>query len=869
MSEQPPPSTPEIAIGDRIDAFEIVEQIGATSTSVVWRAHDGLMDRMVALKQLRPDATGDETVRRRWSHEVSVMKQVTDGDAHLVHLIDWIDGPRGCFIVMEYVDGPSLAAMLAQRGTPLESRQAVGILGATALALATLHRQGIVHRDLKPSNILLPRNGGLKVCDFGLAARERDQEAMSVGTVRYMAPELFVGGEADARSDLYALGMIGYEMLAGREGFDQAFRSVLRDPRSEALRWMKWHTNPRQRSPAITSINPNVQPRLEELIQRLMEKDPHRRVGTAEACTEAIRRHFAPGQAPPQPPQPVKAVASAKADQDTAPLPRRRRLPYVLAAIVVVQILAAAGISAWFHYRDHVRISADHHAAQTSLHEAVQLVTANQYEKAQPALEQLAADPQATEKTRGMAKAWSRFCEAMIAWHDKDYARAVTILDDLEHGGLLGDRDMLLKARDRIDRDRGFATVVDQIKTMIDERRFVEAVAQIDRDTAMQLSREERQRLQTLRDDIQQRRTRQQLDDIAQEVEFNLARGDHEAALNLITRIRERGGPPMPELADLEQHVLDDRTFTGTRRDAEARWRAAAGTGDTAALEEAIALLGKATKMRSQAGTDADHRQLQQQAATWSAELAYRRGLAAETAAAGREGFATANDYFKQAQSAAHPQAAAAVHRVAVRIRQLEAVTAGRQAMQQRRYDEAIQFFQDAAEMRDDAKVQNMLTKATVSMHLEVARTAEKRDDVDAAKNAFQQALAIDSTNAAAEAGMARVTVRAEYLAEVQAGDALFAAGRFAKAKRRYLRAKAIIATPAINQRLDATEFEDLVAKAEHAMVNDAYGKAHALLRAAADTDAGQLAPDRIKALAEKLNQLAPPEDETPEKADD
>src|SRR5439155_314842 len=120
---------------------------------------------------------------------------------------------------------------------PMDQKQVLGIVGATALALEAIHKEGVVHRDLKPSNILLPRAGGLKVVDFGIAGLVGAQEALSVGTVRYMAPELFAEGGLDGRADIYSLGIIAYEMLAGREKFNEAFRVVIRDQRNQAMRW--------------------------------------------------------------------------------------------------------------------------------------------------------------------------------------------------------------------------------------------------------------------------------------------------------------------------------------------------------------------------------------------------------------------------------------------------------------------------------------------------------------------------------------------------------------------------------------------------------------------------------------------------------
>ena len=125
------------------------------------------------------------------------------------------------------------------------------------------------------------------------------QHALSLGSVRYMAPELFRDEPVDGRADIYALGMIAYEMLAGRNAFEDAFKIVLRDQRNQPLRWMKWHTNLRAKAPPLTQLNPKASPALSDLVARMIEKDPSSRIASAHELLRAIRRHFATaGDAP-------------------------------------------------------------------------------------------------------------------------------------------------------------------------------------------------------------------------------------------------------------------------------------------------------------------------------------------------------------------------------------------------------------------------------------------------------------------------------------------------------------------------------------------------------------------------------------------
>ena len=189
--------------GDKLDKYEVGQQIGAGGLSVVWKAYDRLLNQTVAIKQLVLDSGVDEDAfRERFRREAEIQKKLSQANKNLVRVIDFVEDTRGLFIVMEYVDGPSLENLLSQNPGPVELKTALGIAAAAAVALGAIHKQGVVHRDLKPANILLPKDGGLKICDFGLASLLADQDPHAVGTVRYLSPEERNAEPGDAGAEM-------------------------------------------------------------------------------------------------------------------------------------------------------------------------------------------------------------------------------------------------------------------------------------------------------------------------------------------------------------------------------------------------------------------------------------------------------------------------------------------------------------------------------------------------------------------------------------------------------------------------------------------------------------------------------------------
>ena len=278
--------------------------IGHGGMSTVWLADDVRNDREVAVKVLRPEFSDNREFLDRFRNEAETAELI-DSD-NVVRTYDYreVPDPAGhtfCFIVMEYIRGESLADMLAREGT-LEEDLALDVLEQAAHGLSIIHRMDLVHRDIKPGNLMITQNGRVKITDFGIAkaaaAVPLTRTGMVVGTAQYVSPEQAQGKEVTATSDIYSLGVVGYEMLAGRRPFT-GDSSV-----SVALAHIS------QAPPALSTT---VSAQTRELIGIALRKDPGQRFADGNEMTLAVSA-VRQGQ---RPPQPKSAVMTRRAPEPT------------------------------------------------------------------------------------------------------------------------------------------------------------------------------------------------------------------------------------------------------------------------------------------------------------------------------------------------------------------------------------------------------------------------------------------------------------------------------------------------------------------------------------------------------------------------
>ncbi len=271
------------------ERYELIRRIGRGGMADVFLARDRLLDRSVAIKVLFAEFAVDPNFVERFRREAQAAANLSH--PNIVNVFDWGKHSGTYFIAMEFVDGRTLADILRSNGH-LTSKQAAEIASEVAAALGFAHAAGLVHRDIKPANILIGTNGSVKVADFGIARAMNSptesnltQAGAVMGTATYFSPEQAQGAQPDPRSDLYSLGIVMYEMIAGRPPFTGE------NPVSIAYKQVHDYPTPLNRLVA------DVPRPYEAIVAKLLTKDPAVRYSSADSLREDLRR-FRTGERP-------------------------------------------------------------------------------------------------------------------------------------------------------------------------------------------------------------------------------------------------------------------------------------------------------------------------------------------------------------------------------------------------------------------------------------------------------------------------------------------------------------------------------------------------------------------------------------------
>ena len=343
------------------DRYEILERIGTGGMAVVYKARCHRLNRLVAIKILKPELACDADLLRRFHDESQAVAMLSH--VNIVSIYDVCHSDGLDYIVMELIDGMTLKQYMQKRGTPLNWREALHFITQIVRALGHAHSRGIINRDIKPHNIMVLRDGSVKVADFGIARLASSGQATltqeALGSVHYISPEQAKGSHIDGRSDLYSAGVVLYEMLTGRLPFEGD------TPVNVAIQ----HINSIPISPR--ELNPEIPPALEAITMKAMAPNPNQRYASADEMLEDLKKFRKNPGIELQPPaaaddveeptmvlpamntERIEDVSAAprqahtprpprrhetREEEEDRPAPRRRGVPPMLIAVLVILI---------------------------------------------------------------------------------------------------------------------------------------------------------------------------------------------------------------------------------------------------------------------------------------------------------------------------------------------------------------------------------------------------------------------------------------------------------------------------------------------------------------------------------------------------
>ena len=293
-------------IGKMLDnRYEILERVGTGGMAVVYKARCHRLNRLVAVKILKPELASDADFRRRFHDESQAVAMLSHANIVSVYDVSHSDGLD--YIVMELIDGMSLKQYMKKRGTPLNWREALHFITQIVRALGHAHSRGIIHRDIKPHNIMVLRDGSVKVADFGIARLASAAQATltqeALGSVHYISPEQARGSHVDGRTDLYSTGVVLYEMLTGRlpfEGDTPVFVAIQ-------------HINSIPLAPR--ELNPDIPEALEAITMKAMAPQLENRYANAEEMLADLKEF----RKNPGVPLPAPTAAKEKKEEQEEP----------------------------------------------------------------------------------------------------------------------------------------------------------------------------------------------------------------------------------------------------------------------------------------------------------------------------------------------------------------------------------------------------------------------------------------------------------------------------------------------------------------------------------------------------------------------
>ncbi len=269
-------------IDKQLLSYKIISVLGEGGMGTVYLAEHNSFDRKVAIKAIHPHLAKNEEIRRRFKNEAATMARLQH--PNIVSLYDYFDDDEGLYLIMELVEGIELESYIRNIGCPLDEYVSSAFMKQLLDAFSHAHDKGVVHRDIKPANILITKDGGIKVLDFGIAKivegdgmHNMTRTGTQIGTVYYMSPEQVQGKKVDIRSDIYSLGVTFYQMLTAQNPYNSC-----------TTEFEVYSKIVQEQLPSPKFINPSISDVTVTILKRATAKDPADRFQNCEQFKHAI-----------------------------------------------------------------------------------------------------------------------------------------------------------------------------------------------------------------------------------------------------------------------------------------------------------------------------------------------------------------------------------------------------------------------------------------------------------------------------------------------------------------------------------------------------------------------------------------------------
>jgi len=851
--------------GVMLDKYEVRERTAVGGMAIIYKAYDATLDRYVAVKQVAPHLAMDEKFAVRFRTEAQTLARLSSAQPNIVHVHELIQQDGQLYLVMEYVEGTTLRAMMDKGPIPFQT--GLGVMLSVSLGLRAIHAHGIVHRDLTPGNVMMARDGALKITDFGLIGHSGGRTSLPMGTTKYMAPEMFTGAPVDPRADLYSLGMMAYEMFAGPEKFGEAFRDVLRDEKAQQVRWMHWHSNQALRAPLLKDIQPGIPPLISKVVERLMDKDPSRRFASADQVVKWLRKIFvmnvqAKSVTPSENEQIEKemeadtlapvavragsagaaaaagAAAGPESGERTAPLPKPawtwQRAAFWAAIVCLPLILAAGGIVYWKYSEKQERRGMAASAAQV----AADLFKRGEFASAAQAYVKFKMEFSDLRDMVVEADRWELMARAEAALLAKEWEKADAFANDAQ--AKEADGRWQSDFRNRHQKARDVEDKMVQAEAAAKAGDFEGAIARLTDLISQYPDLKLNDKLAELRDKVELREYRALVDQGKQEFERNL-----DAALDLFNKARQKR--ETPEVIDLIQKTTLEKELAV--RHAQAEQAAKAGKWDDAArLYEECLKLRPADVIR-QKMNNAKAEALAAQAKT------LRENNLLEDAK---------KKYTEVLQF--NPQHAEALNflRIQGQAENLARfIRAGDEAKAKGDWDAAINSYVAAkplADPKDHKAIDDKIAECRQQSALAKSREALGQNDFAKARQHAVEAQSI-ADNQEVKDLVAQIDKRENYTTRLNVGKELLAQADYIKALAELQAAQKIDDTPEVRELITECQYRRYMAQAKLLLNSKKYAEAKAMFgvarryRDTIEAQGGESEAERLRKEAEKSAQ--------------